>query len=556
MADARLEELRKAETNDIRIPRYDVAPDYVPTEIVNNQGEKINVFKHQTYGVEKSWFWQIYPPQAQPLASTPAALVGQTIGIQDAGPLMCQWAINKADLNIVEMHLEITGTYPSNDTTGIAYVPGILWIDRIEFSCDGAPYFQRLYSDVIFRLLLASLPPHKIHKYANQSGGWINGQGSPGWYLPLAAANLGTGAPTWIQTIGQGEGGITIFPYQLKSGIASLQAPTGRSLPDGRGKSFVIRFPLFGSFVQQAGFFQLEWIESGKLYISVYGSGRPTYWAASYNSSQQDVASLNLNMWFKCLSFKSGSASKEKLREVNETTRTKGLHIQYIDWLRTAFPLTGALTQDMKFQMKLNSISGRHVAFMYFIARRNSNSNSDSYWKLADNAGTPAVVPNVLVPMNIYDGPYYRTHLGIPTVSNGPFVDLLNATDQIILTNGQSTSIEQLQRMFWDDSKTGSNPHTLGLISGQDSYNPLCWSDLCFSFGDLLSSASGMYTGSYQFPNEYKVQVTPRVTPDSNIVRYDAYFASWRTLHIFSDGNSGTIAAEDDVPKFMKLRRR
>ena len=567
MSDQYIEMLRKAQAHSLLIPRRPAAGLYLPAAIKAMNGEQVMVPQHQQSGLEQSVYLQYLPPITSSLSAF------QSTGIQNGATKLCQFQFRQSDMIVSDAYLEIEINWPSFLTSAAvgAYsvLPGPLWLDRIEWNFNGGTPFQYLYGDIVFRALLMSMPPERLYQYALASGGWLNPPAMPGLVGAAALSTFNN-----YQTFSSG---YTIFPFAPIT--ASTGYPTGVAVVGTVGTNPGIyqklRIPLIGSWLQAAGFFSFNYIDSGILYADVYCAGRPFY--NTPNTGSDFVATTNLvsvNMLFRCLSFPGDSPQERALQTLNKGR--SGFHIQYLDYVRnlaSAPTLSQAPSATLNYttDVYLDFTVGRHTAFLILIARNKGafSTNNGTGWLLSplatkDDGTTVLQIPDISQASVLGTAHQTNTkvcYLGQRTVwgdrSAGglPACDIYNTNNQLVFSSGGVTSIEQWQNLL-PSKLLPNNPWQMGVVPGQTTFAPLASSEIPIFFCNPLNALQGVYDGSQEFPVQYKLHLTfgqnaltSSTAVTDSITSYDIYAAQWRTLHFEANGknNGPQIRVEEET---------
>lgn len=514
-----------------------VAAGYEFVKTKSTKGEDIMVPKSQIVGMEKDHYLQTYTPSVV----IPSATSFDQTGVQSSAVHIAQFRIpEKKDIHWTELYIVFDYTYgadASNDYIGV--IPGPLWFDRFDICLDSnsAPV-QSVYMDVDWRMAIVLMTQEEVYAYALASGGWLNPANAPGSTIVFAgaAANVVTYVPSTYRCP------LSIYPVQPMT-----TATTTTGFTDNRnGKVFNMVIPLKTCFINQIGFFSLEWLDGGFMTINAYVDASPVY----YKSHTDNVPAIsnpttNFLLVARCVSLNPQKDAKvDALKDITE--KRGGIHLTINDVMRRTFTLPTAPANSGTAYITLDDFVGKRLAFLLAIARPTKSSTLGAKWKLGTNATNP--VPLLGGTATTING--LLTHLGYPsTTSNLPTVDFMNANGDFLYSNGLNTGMKASfhQNLLLNNQGFRTNPWKLGLIHGQNSYAPLNYSDLIFVFCSSLVNwlDGGWYTGSLEIQQGSKIRLQYSDSgTDTAVAVYDLYGGQVRTLHL--DRNGGGIKFEDD----------
>ncbi len=538
--DKILRKALNAEGHDLRIPlgdkdgAFSLMKGFAPVQIKNAQGEVVLVPPHQERGVDSFFFLQTFTPRIT--AATDGTLWRQ-YGVQDSATMILQYEITELPRTpIVELSIQWEYTAPTGATN--CYAAGPNWIDRVEFSMDGSSQpFQKLYGDLILRFMIMSLPPEKLFQYALDSGMWINNN------------NFGDQTRAYNDDETTQHNNYANCIHRFTPAQTNSPATTKTELIDNAGDFGVIAFPLIGSFVQQAGVFPCEWIEGGRFYVSVFGECPglqfQTDQAATHPASK-NVATRSL-LVAKCFSAPDDDRWLNMISNVNEVRKRSGIHIQYMDYMRTTVAVSGGLVASTTYNLSLNQFTGRHLVAIIAIgrpAKTQSAAAGGAQWKYGVTMNT--YYPTLANDANYVSTSPFTTALGVEADTGLPSYDLVNAYNEPLFVSGLSQMTQRENVKYLVGPKLVNNPLTLGLLPGGKGYAPFAFADLWVLIGNPLKAIQGIYDGALELELNSSLRIKTSTSPNAGIIQYDIYGLAWGCLHI--DKFGGRMRTETDPP--------
>lgn len=565
MADYVLENTRKAGTMGINLPLGSKAESFkfVKGPIGNGKLNSILRPQYQLSGSEGQVFIQSLAPQTVNYNAL------QSNSLQDGGILLAQWQLKSQPLLVRSMAIELYFTWPADATpTYQAFLPIQLWLDRIEFSFEGNYPLQRLYMDMSFFYICATLPKDKIKNFSAYNGHWWNPVNAP----DMTASSPGTLSyvsgttsitltqATHTNSLASGGGIFPFQPYTSATGSADL-----------RGQAYVARIPFVGSWIQQAGIMDLTWIQGGILYINAYSAGRPQYNTVPSANKDTEITLTNVNLLCECLSVPM-DANVRNIRDAY----IPGLFVLYMDYVRSAnlppAPNANYTAGNDPYgtgsngppatvysSLLLDTVSGRRVSHILIYGRNKgaflannsngwliSNSNQGYSRVRATTVDTTTLAVTSTATTEPIPDPAKCAYMGMHTVWGDmyprsgaaqivyPALDILDQAG-LKLFSSDSMTMERWRNLIADPQLENS-VFGMGRIGGMNSFSPFFSNVIpIFSMGNPLKAASGIYDGGLEFPISYKYQFQFGNNADA-CDSYDIYYACWKMLTIQNTG--------------------
>jgi len=572
MADYVIDQTRKAEVLGVNIDRASLLDQIGPRYIDKGNGNYTKVRRppHQASGTESAWFLQSFPPN---LSNTSAFA---TTGLQDAGAMFAQWQLKAQPLVVRQMAIEFTVQWPSDaDNAYPGFMPGQLWLDRIEFAFDNNYAIQRLYMDMSFMYLCGMLTPEKLKTVADQNGNWMAPYNAPGVTQltapgtdPYVAGGPNNAAWNFMQQDSMANFPHCIYPFQPHTSMNTTTiVANGPRLPNTLTSTYyTMRVYFTGSFIDQAGLIDLQWIGGGTLFITAYSAGRPHYNTAINGTAavRTEPVISNINLLCECLSV----PRDEHLTAFHNAYLGEGIFLLYLWYIRvTGQPLpanVGSLTDPYTHgpaagtqwsSILLDPAANLHVSHIVMWIRNKAafTGTTSNGWLLGTscqgyyrqngytNGGSSATtfaavaVRSTSEPIpdpaqSCFNG--VHTALGDLYASSPagmPAIDIVD-TGALKLFSSDTMTVERSKFLT---NNIAANPlQTIGRKVGLNTYSPFFTNMFpMFFLGSPFRAARGYYDGSMTFPLSYKFQITYGSNADSSDGA-DIYFCTWKLLRI------------------------
>ena len=428
-----------------------------------------------------------------------------------------------------ELTLQFEITTPTTNTAGTTLMPGPYFVDRFESAVGHGNQFQSLPGSIVFKMMIASLPPEKLYQYALQSGQWLNHANHQSNILNVAVA----AANEWQskQTV---NGGQTITGLQI---VPAGTFTTGTDYLTQAGKFITIRFPLYGIWLQQIGALPIGWFRTDKpLTFKLYAEC-PAFKNNGTEANSVPTAVNETARFFliaRCALAPPAASKKLVALETALDGKGPGLHMAYLKYTRQDVPIGSAFSSGVTKELSLSGFNGHHVSFLIataVVAKTVTATTGGSGWKF----GIDATAATKYMTASLFGGAGnggQRTHLGDRASTGYPAVDLLTNNKDKIFTADKvpSTSFDEHLNLNIGP-RLVNNPWTLGLVPGADSIAPLYYADIPIFIGNPLNAIQGMYDGSIKFKDFY-LRVIPGANCDTAITMYEVVVAHWAALHL------------------------